>query len=45
MLKGAELIGAVTIYRDEVRDFTDKQIGLVPHELGRLTAWAKQAEK
>jgi GAF domain-containing protein len=29
MLKGAELIGAITIYRDEVRDFTDKQMGLV----------------
>ena len=29
MLKGNELIGAVTVYRQEVRPFTDKQIELV----------------
>ena len=29
MLKGNELIGAVTVYRQEVRPFTNKQIELV----------------
>src|SRR5215472_16146362 len=29
MLKGSELIGAMVIYRQEVRPFTDKQINLV----------------
>jgi hypothetical protein len=29
MLKANELVGAVIIYRQEVRPFTDKQIGLV----------------
>ena len=29
MLKDAELVGAITIYRQEVRPFTDKQIELV----------------
>ena len=34
MLKEDELIGAIVIYREEVRPFTDKQIELV-HELRR----------
>src|SRR5262249_43174739 len=29
MLKDNELIGAIVIYRQEVRPFTDKQVGLV----------------
>jgi two-component system NtrC family sensor kinase len=36
MLKEAELVGAIVIYRQEVRVFTDKQIGL-------LTSFASQA--
>ena len=31
MLQGNELIGAIAIYRTEVRPFTDKQIELVPN--------------
>ena len=34
MLKENEVIGAFTVYRQEVRPFTDKQIELV-HELCR----------
>jgi GAF domain-containing protein len=30
MLKADELIGAIFIYRQEVRPFTDKQVELVP---------------
>jgi two-component system, NtrC family, sensor kinase len=29
MIKGSALVGAIVIYRDEVRPFTDKQIELV----------------
>jgi GAF domain-containing protein len=36
MLKEGELVGAIVIYRTEVRPFTDKQIGLV-------TSFARQA--
>jgi hypothetical protein len=30
MLKEGEVVGAIYIYRQEVRPFTDKQIALVP---------------
>jgi GAF domain-containing protein len=29
MLKDGEMLGAITVYRQEVRPFTDKQIAMV----------------
>jgi GAF domain-containing protein len=43
MLKGSELMGAIAIYRQEVRPFTDKQIELARSRDAQCAAGIQRA--